>query len=136
MRAKKGVSGKGSPGPDLPGTGTNREETQGDWAAEGREEGASLSVGDDHLTGPEQLDRTFGGPLLDISYLESLFEDVEYPAAKDDVLAGLERRGEDHPVSGVDVPGLVESLEKERYMNQAELVEAVKAELARRAHSP
>lgn len=122
-------------GLNLPGTDVNREATQGDSSSGHPEAGASISVGDDHLLGPEQLDMTFGGPLLDTSYLESLFEDMEFPAAKADVLMALERRGDDHPISGVDIPDVIGNLEKERFMNPSELVAAVRGELERRAHT-
>lgn len=146
----KGLTGKGTPGRELEaasdrqagttgglnfaGTDVNRETTQGDIAAGDPEGGTSLSVGDDHLEGPEQLDHALGGPLLDTSYLESLFDDIEFPCGKDDVLAALDRAGNDHPVSGMDIPDLIRSLPRDRYMNLAELTSEVRSELERRAH--
>jgi hypothetical protein len=146
----KGLTGEGTPGRqledasdrqagttgglNLPGTDVNRETTQGDVAAGDPEGGTSLSVGDDHLEGPEQLDHAFGGPLLDTAYLESLFDDIEYPCGKEDVIAALDRAGTDHPISGIDIPGLIGSLPRDRYMNRAELTAEVRSELERRAH--
>lgn len=112
----------------------NRETTQGDDAAGDPVGGTSLSIGDDHLEGPEQLDRAFGGPLLDTAYLESLVEDLEYPCGKDDVVAALDRTGNGHPVSGVDIPELIRSLPRDRYMNPAELISEMRLELERRSH--
>lgn len=154
MAKHKGISGKGTPGRDLesaadrqrettgginhPGTDINRESdqeaTQGDWASGDQEGGTSLSIGDDHLEGPEQLDHSQGGPVIDTGELEALFEDVEFPCSKDDVIAAVERRGDDHLVSGVDLPALIAGLPRDRFMNPAELANAMREELERRAH--
>lgn len=154
MGKHQGLSGKGTPGRDSesaadrqqgttgglnhPGTDINRESdqeaTQGDWASGDQEGGTSLSIGDDHLEGPEQLDHSLGGPVIDTGELEALFEDVEFPCRKDDVIAAVERRGDDHPVSGVDLPGLIADLPRDRYMNPSELANAVREELERRSH--
>ena len=116
-------------------TDLNREGTQGDAAAGDPAAGASLSVGEDHLTGPEQWDMTLGGPVVDTTDLEALFEDLEYPTAKSDILTALEQRGDDNPISGVNVPEVIAGLDKERFMNPAELTQAVREDLSRRSHS-
>lgn len=125
-----GLTGKGTPDTDV-----NREGTQGDAAAGDPAAGASLSVGDDHLSGPEQWDISMGGPVVDASELETLFEDMEFPTTRTDILSELERRGDANPLSGVNVPDVVAAVEKERFMNLAELTQAVREELSRRAHS-
>lgn len=125
-----GLTGKGTPGADA-----NREGTQGDAAAGDPAVGASLSVGDDHLSGPELWDISLGGPVVDTTGLESVFDEIEFPTTRYDVLAELERREDANPVSGVNIPDVVASMEKERFMNLAELTQAVREELSRRAHS-
>ena len=148
MADRKGLAGKGTPGRELeqaadrqaettgglnlPGTDVNREGTQGDWAAGDPEAGASLSVGEDYSVGPEPVEAYRIRPVLDTSYLESLFDDLEFPASKEDVSQALERRGEEHPDSGVDMHEVVRGMDKSRFLNHAELIAAIRAEIASR----
>jgi hypothetical protein len=149
MGERKGLAGKGTPGRDLeraadrqaettgglnlPGTDVNREGTQGDWAAGDPEAGASLSVGEDYTAAPETVETYRIRPVLDTSYLESLFDDLDFPASKEDVMQALERRGEEHPDSGVDMHEVVRDMQKGRFMNHAELIAAIRSEIASRA---
>lgn len=149
MAVRKGLSGRGTPGRELeeaadlqaettgglnlPGTDVNREGTQGDWAAGDPEAGASLSVGEDYIVAPEPVETYRIRPVLDTAYLESLFDDLDFPASKEDVMQALERRGEEHPDSGVDMHAVVKDMGKSRFMNHAELIAAIRAEIASRA---
>lgn len=163
MKKHLGISGEGTPGRGLEsaadrqaettgglnyaGTDVNRmagshvefepdrEATQGDAASGDQEGGSSLSVGEDHLSGAEQWDYAQGSPHPDASWLESLFEDVEFPCDKEVLLAALGMEDVRHPDSGIDAETLVDSLPRDHWMNRAELLAALREELERRAHS-
>ena len=158
IRHQAGLTGRGTPRRDLekaadrqakttgginyPGTDVNREPhpdesrpqeaTQGDWASGDLAGGASLSVGNSGLEGSETEGQEQTVPLLDTCDLEAVFEDLDFPCEREEVVAVLENREDDHPIPGVDLPEVVASLPEKRFMNLSELIAAVREELDRR----
>lgn len=111
-----------------------QEATQGDWASGDLGGGSSLSVGDFSPNGSGAVDPGPGAPPLDTGDLEAVFEDQDFPCEREEIVAGLEMRGDKPPIPGVDLPELVASLPGRRFLNLSELVAAVREELDRRAH--
>lgn len=140
MGRHAGLSGKGTPGRDLesaadrqagttgginyPGTDVNRE---GGAPAE-----AGVPVDAGSPVGTGSPDYTMGSPLLDSSWLDSLAEDLDFPCVREDVLAAVAHRDQDHPDSGIDIIDLVSGLPQDRFMNPAELRLAMRQELEQR----